>query len=250
MTDLTVPEPAGYPAVAADLRRIADRFDKAVDVPLGMSPWIHLDIQPGGDDQQVIARTDALAAVLFGTTGGASKMHDGTYHYDVKGMVGAVRVHVFSGISKATVFERDRTRELADKEAELERLRAEVARLRGETSDSTGQDFGRSDLGDDDPQPVAGRVPAHIGGVVDGGKLVTDDDEPDGRVIGRATVDEGAGGLIVGDTAVEQRDNANAAYERDESGGWRDESTGLTSGGLVPNCPRCGGDHHTVEPCR
>jgi len=31
---------------------------------------------------------------------------------------------------------------------------------------------------------------------------------------------------------------------------WSDEATGLVSGGLVPNCPTCGGDHHTVEPCR
>jgi hypothetical protein len=78
---------------------------------------------------------------------------------------------------------------------------------------------------------------------------LVDETVPDGRVIGRAPVDEP--GLIVGDTAVEQRDNAYAAYERDEAEpGWQDEATGLVSGGLVPNCPTCGNDHHTVEPCR
>jgi hypothetical protein len=62
-----------------------------------------------------------------------------------------------------------------------------------------------------------------------------DDDVPDGRVIGRAPVDEP--GVIVGDTAVEQRDNAYAAYERDEAE-------------YLPTCPECMGRHHTVEPCR
>lgn len=38
--------------------------------------------------------------------------------------------------------------------------------------------------------------------------------------------------------------------ESDSRSGWRDESTGLVSGGLVPNCPTCGGDHHAIEPCR
>lgn len=35
-----------------------------------------------------------------------------------------------------------------------------------------------------------------------------------------------------------------------EEGGWLDDATGLVSGGLVPNCPTCGGQHHTIEPCR
>ena len=44
-------------------------------------------------------------------------------------------------------------------------------------------------------------------------------------------------GLIVGDTADEQRDNAYAAYERDEAE-------------YLPTCPECMGQHHTIEPCR
>jgi hypothetical protein len=68
-----------------------------------------------------------------------------------------------------------------------------------------------------------------------GGHQLADDDVPEGRVIGRAAVDEP--GLIVGDTADEQRDNAYAAYERDEAE-------------YLPTCPECMGQHHTVEPCR
>jgi hypothetical protein len=77
-------------------------------------------------------------------------------------------------------------------------------------------------------------APEDIPAEGEGGQLA-DDDVPDGRVIGRAPVDEP--GLIVGDTAVEQRDNAYAAYERDEAE-------------YLPTCPECMGRHHTVEPCR
>jgi hypothetical protein len=127
-----VPELTGYQRLAADLRAAADLFDKAADVPMRERPWVQLDIQPGGDDEQVIDRTDRLGAVLFGKPGQAQEMHDGTYHYDIRGMVGAVQIHVFDSIAEATVKERERQAELVAKEAELARLRAEVERLRAE----------------------------------------------------------------------------------------------------------------------
>ena len=78
-------------------------------------------------------------------------------------------------------------------------------------------------------------APEDIPAEGEGGQLADDDDVPEGRVIGRAPVDEP--GLIVGDTADEQRDNAYVAYERDEAE-------------YLPTCPECMGQHHTVEPCR
>lgn len=102
-------------------------------------------------------------------------------------------------------------------------------------TDASGMDYTRADSEPDDPTPVSpARVPLHTGGVVDGGQLV-DETMPEGRVIGRAPIDEP--GPIVGDTAVDQRDNAYAAYERDEAE-------------YLPNCPECMGQHHTIEPCR
>jgi hypothetical protein len=60
-------------------------------------------------------------------------------------------------------------------------------------ADRSGLGFSREP---DDPAPMSGRVPLLVaptlsGIAVDGHKLVTDD-EPDGRVIGRAAVDESA----------------------------------------------------------
>jgi len=83
--------------------------------------------------------------------------------------------------------------------------------------DPTGHGFSR----EPDEVTPEGRIPAHDGfadkegltivPLTDGGALVTDPDEP---------------GLIVGDTADEQRDNAYAAYERDEA---EAPASGLTS---------------------
>lgn len=66
-------------------------------------------------------------------------------------------------------------------------------------TDPTGLAYSRADDGPDDPTPVSpARVPLHTGGMTDCGLV---DETP---------------GLIVGDTADEQRDNAYAAYDRDE----------------------------------
>lgn len=119
----------------------------------------------------------------------------------------------------------------------------EVTVFPADPGEAGGMLFGRGDEGEQ-TQPVAGRIPPHFesgvttaavedGPVCQGAPAGYETDcgtsgahgphpiEPDGRVIGRAAVD-----------------------------GWSDAETGLTSGGLMPNCPTCGGDHHTVEPCR
>lgn len=133
MADQTIPpEPTGYARLAADLRSIADLFDKASDVPMSSHPYIRLNIQPGGDDEQVIDRTDRLGEALFGKTGTAREMSNGNWHYDVEGQVGTVGVHVYDRIAETTVREREQATVLAEKEAELARLRAEVEQLRAQ----------------------------------------------------------------------------------------------------------------------
>jgi hypothetical protein len=93
-----------------------------------------------------------------------------------------------------------------ERDAKIERLTAELAALRAAAAlqpdaDLSGMGYSREA---DDPTPVSpARVPLHTGGMV-------------GPVDGGYLVDETGPGLIVGDTADEQRDNAHAAYERDE----------------------------------
>lgn len=122
----------------------------------------------------------------------------------------------------------------------------------GPMADPTGLAYSRADDGADDPTPVSGaRVAPHTGGVTDEGLV----DETPGTIedhLAAGGAIENIDGRLVfsGGLVDEQRDNAYAAYDGDEADGWRDDATGLTSGGLVPNCPTCGGDHHTVEPCR
>lgn len=95
------------------------------------------------------------------------------------------------------------------------------------TADPTGLLHSRADEADD-PTPVSpARAPMHVG---DAESHITDD--------GRREDDETPVPVEVPPT-----DPADLP-------GWRDEATGLVSGGLVPSCPTCGGDHHTAEPCR
>lgn len=131
-TKTVQPELTGYQPIAADLRRIADLLDQAADVPTRNTPWINLDIQPGGNDEQVIDRTDRLSTALLGKPGEVLEMGNGTYHYDARGMVGAVRVHVYDAISEPTAKKHAPQAELAAKEAELARLSAEVEQLRAQ----------------------------------------------------------------------------------------------------------------------
>jgi hypothetical protein len=176
------PAPTGYQVLAADLRRIADRFDLAGHVDMSRHQYVRLNIQPrGANDEQTIERTDALGLVLFGRPGQPEAMGDGSYHYDVEGQFGCVAVHLYSGISTETVRMREAAAQAAADAVELARLRAEVARLEAraavqaheDADDPTGLTYSRAD---DDPQvvrPHSPRMPLHVGvREVDGGELV------------------------------------------------------------------------------
>lgn len=130
MTDHSLPPPRPTCGdIAADLRRIADAFDLIEAVELEAKPYVEVSMQPGGSDDLVIARTDAIARALFGTTGAVQQMSDGVWHYKAAGRYGVIGVDVYDRISDPGQRERD---------AELERLRAEVAELRGEKGQSNG----------------------------------------------------------------------------------------------------------------
>jgi hypothetical protein len=147
----------------------------------------------------------------------------------------------------------------------------------GKRVEELGLNFTRADDDTVDPTPTGPREPLHTGGMtedglvdetnggfylVDHGGVKPPYGTPERADYDRdhefdhldhthpepviAPVDETGGywppsnelsGLIVGDTADEQRDNAYAAYERDEAE-------------YLPTCPECMGQHHTVEPCR
>src|SRR6185369_13755223 len=124
----------------------------------------------------------------------------------------------------------------------------------------TGLSYSRADDGET-TQPIAGRVPPHFGAVVsEGGHTAVEVagglieiDPPEGYFI----VPHGPVKPPYGSPEREAYDRERDHELRDEwtamvnaERGWNDESTGLVSGGLVPNCPTCGGDHQTVEPCR
>lgn len=132
MADNTVTEKATFGIAAADLRAVADIFDKVAHVRIDSSPWVKLEIQVDGTDQEIIERTDAVGVALFGRPGAVTKMSDKKWFYQVEGKVGIVGVHLYDSISEATVRELEQGRELAEKEAELARLRAEVEKLRAD----------------------------------------------------------------------------------------------------------------------
>lgn len=125
--------------LARDLRIIAELLEKAPHVTLTRSPYVELGIQPGGTDDEIIARTDAIGQLLFGKDGQAKSMGGDTYHYKVEGRFGLVGVGLYDSISAKTV----RTREVAAGGraaalAELERLRGEVAELEARVAQKSG----------------------------------------------------------------------------------------------------------------
>jgi hypothetical protein len=89
-------------------------------------------------------------------------------------------------------------------------------------ADLSGLLHSRADDGDD-PTPPGERQPARTGVMTDEGLVA-----------------ETEAGLIVGDTAAEQRDNAYAAYERDEARGWPGSHVKGCKGavGLPCTCPK------------
>lgn len=149
MTDTNVPperparEPTTCATVAADLRRIAAALDAVSDIELQADPYVTLGLQPGGTDQQVAARTDAIGRALFGKPGAAKRMGGNTWHYAVDGQFGVVRFDVYDGIADP---------ETPAREDELARLREENARLRAAAAltpdaDPTGLLHSRADEG-------------------------------------------------------------------------------------------------------
>jgi hypothetical protein len=124
MTDQTVtqtPHERTYAGLAAELRRIADDFDKIGDRPC--PSFVELHMQPGdrGDDEQTVAAVDAVGSALFGTTGEFAQMSSGSYHYEAKGRRGPIAVAAYNSVTHPEQLKR---------EAELAELRAEVERLR------------------------------------------------------------------------------------------------------------------------
>lgn len=145
--------------IAADLRRLADSLDAVADLEMQVDPYVTIGIQPGGTEQQVALRTDAIGRALFGKPGEPQHMSGGTWHYKVEGRIGVIRFDVYDRISDPKAMERD---------AELESLRAEVEALRAMTAaEATGLGYSREA---DDPTPVSpGRPAAHYAAATNGG---------------------------------------------------------------------------------
>lgn len=146
--------------------------------------------------------------------------------------------------------------------------------------DPTGQLYSRP-ADSDDPQPSGGREPMHTGAWTDGGLVdetpaVEMTPPPCGdhsqselscpvcsaqrrafyAALGRRFEDEGEYLVSHGSPEREVFEVSSSSRGAEpmpsgvQGGAWLNEEIGLVSGGLVPNCPTCGGDHHTVEPCR
>lgn len=141
-----VPEPTGYGATAAELRRIADALDALpTDLP---QPHLVLSLLVGDDchsevdlvGERVVDRRGALQA-------------------------GSPAIYYASRYATKSRFTvqcsvRD------NRDAELERLRAKVAELEA----AQGLDYSRTDGEPDDPTPVSpAGVPLHTGAVTDDG---------------------------------------------------------------------------------
>jgi hypothetical protein len=109
-------------AIAADLRLLADALDTVPDVEI-TSNYVTFGIQPGGSDDEVMGRTDAISQALFGTPGKPQHMHGDTWHYNAEGCIGLVAVDIYDSIADPAQRERD---------AEWEKLRARVAELEAE----------------------------------------------------------------------------------------------------------------------
>lgn len=124
MDDKTVPERATMRVtcgdIAADLQHLASAFEKVADLELEVNPYVTFGIQPGGTDEQIKSRTDVIGNALFGKPGEPKDMGGNTWHYKVRGHVGAIEIDVYDRITGP---------EAAEREAEIERLRARVAEL-------------------------------------------------------------------------------------------------------------------------
>lgn len=121
-----VEEPSFYAAMAAAFRRIADAFDElsTQDLPAPRKPYVSIDIQPHGeDDEATIALVNAWATALFGQRGEATQMDSGRCHHLARGRVGPVSVGVYDRIENPA--EREAREEKARLRAELDELRRE-----------------------------------------------------------------------------------------------------------------------------
>lgn len=192
-------EAAKRAAFVADLRAFADWLTES---PWAPTPHTAEAMQHLNATADVATAAPSLARLreIAARTGGSldESLHDRTR---LTVMHGTVEYKLLTWHPDGRPGEPDK------RDAELERLRAEVAKLRAAVpAGALGGDDGLSYSREaDDPTPVSpARVPLHTGGMV-------------GPVDGGTLVDETVPGLIVGDTAAEQRDNAYAAYERDEA---------------------------------
>jgi hypothetical protein len=115
MTQPNVPEPNGYEAVVAELRRIADALET---VPPGFGPeYSSFSIHAGRHGTAAAAvAVDAVAMAVLGKPGKTQRMSSGTYHHGADGPFTPINVKVFQQVP-------------GPEASELELLRARVAEL-------------------------------------------------------------------------------------------------------------------------
>lgn len=197
-----VPEPPGWLEIAAELHSLANDVEKLADEPAPSCFQIH--IQPKAwNNAAAVAAVDAIALALLGKRGKTRLMGDGVYHRDAGDNRGPIWVHTYRQVPEP------HTAEIARLEARIAELRAQDEPEGGylfgsdhkmgthddrgctwpngacvghapEPADPTGLLHSRADDEPDDPTPVSGaRVPAHTGGVTEGGLV---DETPPGPV--------------------------------------------------------------------
>lgn len=202
-------------------------------------PSVRTDIAP---DQPITRRADHLAA----GDAIASKMMPWTRRATE---VVFTETYTLRSERRTIVLYRDE-----DGHRDSTNFRADALITLDRAADLTGQLYTRAD---DEPAedmtltPSGRRMPPHTGGMVgpvDSGQLVDETDphilcveeHEDGPCPRREAVEQARrerGGLIVGDTAAEQRDNAYAAYERDAAecpSAWH-----VNQGDKRSRCPIC-----------
>lgn len=142
MTDQNLPpEPTGYAATAADLRRIADALDK---LPTdGKPPYLMLSILPSA---KTVEAVDAVTLAVLGKPGETRKDSDDWRHI-AEGRIGTCYLQIHSTVPGPP----------DERDDELARLRAEVESLRAQS----GLAYSRADEGEHQ-QPTAGRIPPHF----------------------------------------------------------------------------------------
>jgi hypothetical protein len=221
-------EPSPWLDLAAEFRRVADDLETLVGEPA--PGLVSIDIQPQSklgrhrpprvqDRAEIAAAVDRVAVALLGRAAATKRMGStgNTFHHTVDGERGTIGLNIYQAVADPNLV--DPAEEIARLRAENERLRAEAA---GQTAradaDQLGLNYTRAD--DEADEPTTGGDQAR-------------------EVLAVAPVSPARVPLHYG--VVDDK-----APETD----WYDETTGLVSGGLVPNCPTCGDSHHTVEPCR